>query len=93
MAEHSLCVVVARLRRSPAVSREDCGGAERLHSTDEVCFTVCARVCAYVRVCVCRGACLNQMFLWPLTTLIHTSKFHAEKIIFFLPCIHLSVAK
>lgn len=56
MAERSLCVAVARLRRSPAVSREDCGGAELLHSADEVCNTVC--------VCLCvQESLFNQMFL------------------------------
>lgn len=42
-AEHSLCVVVARLRCSPAVSREDRRGAELLLNSDEVC--ICGWVC------------------------------------------------
>ena len=59
-AEHSLCVVVARLRCSPAVSREDHGGAELLHSTDEVCVCVC--VCLCLCGCVWRGTyyCLSN---------------------------------
>ncbi len=41
----SLYVVVARLRCSPAVSREDRGGAELLDCTEEVCFNVSVYVC------------------------------------------------
>lgn len=57
----SLYVVVARLRCSPAVSREDRGGAELLHCTEEVCFNVSVsvrHVCAGDLNNVCLIKCL-----------------------------------
>lgn len=65
MAEHSLCVVVARLRCSPAVSMEDHRGAELLHSTVEVCLCMWSCVCAGELINVCLTKC------FPLT-LNHT---------------------
>jgi len=74
--QNILCVAVARLRRPPAVSREDRRGAELLRGSDEVCFCGCGEESEFVFV-------KPNVFLYPSQKpLIHTNMFHSFVVLF-----------